>query len=59
MKERHSSLPGDEIVPANEPSAWRLIEELQTLRVGDFVPDGPPEAECGSVTAFRRVSTRV
>lgn len=37
------------LFPANRPSAERLIEEFQDLRVGDFVPDGPPETQCGFV----------
>jgi hypothetical protein len=35
------------LFPANGPSAERIIPELQALAVGDFVPDGPPESECG------------
>jgi hypothetical protein len=37
------------LFPANGPSADRIIAELQTLRIGDFIPDGPPAAECGLV----------
>lgn len=33
--------------PANAPSAERIIPELQDLSVGDWVPDGAPETECG------------
>ena len=35
--------------PANGPSAERIIPELQVLRVGDFIPDGRPETQCGFV----------
>lgn len=35
--------------PDNSPSAGRLLPEYQRLDVGDFVPDGPPETECGFV----------
>jgi hypothetical protein len=35
------------LFPANEPAVDHIIPELQGRRVGDFVPDGPPEAECG------------
>ena len=34
---------------ANRPSVHRIVPELQGLAVGDFVPDGPPESECGFV----------
>jgi hypothetical protein len=37
------------LFPANWPAASRIISELQQLRVGDFVPDGPPETGCGFV----------
>jgi hypothetical protein len=37
------------LFPANRPSAQQLIAELQSLRVGDFVPDGPPQTRCGFV----------
>jgi hypothetical protein len=37
------------LFPANEPSAERVIPELQHLSVGSFVPDGPPESECGMI----------
>ncbi len=33
--------------PANEPSATRIVPELQRLVVGDFVPDGAPETGTG------------
>lgn len=35
------------LFPANHPSVDHIIPELQDRKVGDFVPDGPPEAECG------------
>lgn len=34
------------LFPANGPSAEGILPEHQSLRVGDRVPDGPPEAEC-------------
>lgn len=34
------------LFPANGPSADRILPEHQSLRVGDRVPDGPPETEC-------------
>jgi hypothetical protein len=37
------------LFPANRPSADRIVPELQHLEVGDFVPDGPPEAACGMI----------
>ena len=37
------------LFPANAPSAGRILTEYQHLEVGDFVPDGPPETECGFV----------
>ncbi|HEY5855452.1 MAG TPA: SRPBCC family protein [Aldersonia sp.] len=35
------------LFPANRPSADKIVPELQSLRVGDFVPDGPPQTRCG------------
>jgi hypothetical protein len=35
------------LFPANAASADRILPELQHCDVGDFIPDGPPEAECG------------
>ena len=35
------------LFPGNAPSLDRLDPALQHLQVGDFVPDGPPESECG------------
>jgi hypothetical protein len=37
------------LFPANDASADRIIPELQHLAVGSFVPDGPPESECGLI----------
>jgi hypothetical protein len=37
------------LFPANGPSADRIVPELQHLSVGSFIPDGPPETECGLV----------
>jgi len=37
------------LFPANRASADVVRPDLQDLVVGDFVPDGPPEAECGFV----------
>ncbi len=33
--------------PANGPSADTVVDELQQISLGDFVPDGPPETGCG------------
>ncbi|GAB2878247.1 hypothetical protein GCM10027026_31190 [Myroides odoratimimus subsp. xuanwuensis] len=35
------------LFPANGPSADRVVRELQDISVGTFIPDGPPETECG------------
>jgi hypothetical protein len=35
------------LFPANGPSADRIMPELQDIAVGTFIPDGPPETECG------------
>ncbi len=35
------------LFPANAASADRIIPELQHCEVGDFIPDGPPEVDCG------------
>lgn len=35
------------LFPENEPSADRVVPELQDLAVGDWVPDGAPETGCG------------
>jgi hypothetical protein len=37
------------LFPANGPSADRIIPEWQDLEVGDFIPDGPPQTECGLI----------
>ena len=37
------------LFPANGPSADRIIPELQDIRVGSFIPDGPPHTECGLI----------
>jgi hypothetical protein len=34
------------LFPANRPSADSILPEWQGLRVGDRIPDGPPEAGC-------------
>lgn len=35
------------LFPANGPSATRVMPELQDIGIGSFIPDGPPETECG------------
>lgn len=35
------------IFPANGPSADRIVPEFQDITIGSFIPDGPPETECG------------
>jgi hypothetical protein len=35
------------LFPANRPSAEVIEPDLQHLEVGSFIPDGPPETECG------------
>jgi hypothetical protein len=37
------------LFPANWPSANRIIPGLQRIRLGDFIPDGPPQTECGMI----------
>jgi len=37
------------LFPANWPSANRVIADLQDIHVGFFIPDGPPETECGLI----------
>jgi hypothetical protein len=37
------------LFPANRPSVAHIIDHLQDLHVGDFIPDGAPETECGFV----------
>jgi hypothetical protein len=34
------------LFPANAPSAERIVPELQDLKVGDRILDGPPDANC-------------
>jgi hypothetical protein len=38
------------LFPANRASVAHIIDHLQDLHVGDFIPDGPPETECGFVS---------
>jgi hypothetical protein len=35
--------------PGNRESADYVMEDFQDLQVGDFIPDGAPETECGFV----------
>lgn len=35
------------LFPANGPSADRIEPDLQDIEIGTFIPDGPPETECG------------
>ena len=44
-----STLVDKVFFPVNRPSVDHIIPELQDRDVGDFIPDGPPEAECGYV----------
>jgi hypothetical protein len=37
------------LFPANRASADHVVEKFQDLQVGDFIPDGAPESECGFV----------
>src|SRR3954454_11712290 len=37
------------LFPANRPSAVFLLSDLEAPAVGDFIPDGPPETQCGFV----------
>ena len=37
------------LFPANGPSVEAIVPDLQDLAVGDFIPDGPPETECGMI----------
>lgn len=34
------------LFPDNRPSAWHVMDQFQGLAVGDYVPDGPPWAQC-------------
>lgn len=40
------------LFPANGPSADRILPELQDLAVGDWIPDGRQETECGFVVRW-------
>lgn len=37
------------LFPDNRPSASHLLEDYQHIAVGDVIPDGPPQSECGFV----------
>ena len=37
------------LFPLNWPSANRIIPELQSIHIGDFIPDGAPETKCGLI----------
>jgi hypothetical protein len=37
------------LFPANWAAAKRLLPEYQSRKVGDFIPDGPPESQCGFI----------
>lgn len=37
------------LFPANGPSADQIVPELQHIEIGTFIPDGPPESECGLI----------
>jgi hypothetical protein len=37
------------LFPANQASVAHIIDQYQDLHVGDFIPDGAPETECGFV----------
>ncbi|HET9647797.1 MAG TPA: hypothetical protein VFP34_06150 [Microlunatus sp.] len=37
------------LFPANWPSTDRIIPQLQEIHLGAFIPDGPPETECGMI----------
>ena len=43
--------------PDNLPSADAVLPEYDALRVGDLVPDGPPETGCGFVVRDVRPGT--
>jgi hypothetical protein len=48
------------LFPANAPAADRILPGLQDLRVGDHIPDGPPESGCFFVVeALERPRTMV
>jgi hypothetical protein len=37
------------LFPKNGPSADTIVPDFQHLEIGDFIPDGPPEAHCGFI----------
>ena len=37
------------LFPANGPSTDQVVPELQDIEIGTFIPDGPPETECGLI----------
>jgi hypothetical protein len=43
----------------NSPSAARVLDEYQGLRLGDFIPDGPPETRCGFMVRDIETATRL
>jgi hypothetical protein len=45
----HRSLGRQVAVSGKSRERDQIIEEFQDLQVGDFVPDGAPETECGFV----------
>jgi hypothetical protein len=45
------------LFPANWPSADRLIPELQDIKIGLFIPDGPPETKCGFIVEDSTLTT--
>jgi hypothetical protein len=45
------------LFPANWPSATRVLPELQDTQVGSFIPDGPPETECGMIVEHLEANT--
>ena len=48
------------LFPANDPSADRIIPELQHLKVGDHIPDGPLRPSVSSPSSsFSRTSPRL
>ncbi|MGZ4133515.1 MAG: hypothetical protein ACXVWF_10725 [Actinomycetota bacterium] len=48
------------LFPANDPAAEEILPEFQGLRVGDHIPDGPPESGCHFVVeALERPSRMV
>jgi hypothetical protein len=47
------------LFPRNEPSADEVLGQYQHLAVGDVIPDGPPEVECGFVVRDVRPGERL